>query len=228
MDDVAIRGERKAAASRRRIITAAAELFAQRGYDGTSIREIAAAVSMTTAALYYHFASKEDLYVAVHGQCMAAVEEAVAKATWDVRDPWERLEAAVAAHCAALLGNSGNSTILSNIQSIGVESVRSALIAQRDAYEQGLQTLIDALPLDRHTDRRLLRLQILGSVNFMPLWFRAHGRLKADDIGRIMVRQLRDGLRVDGLRARPVRNRARVAESTGANGKSRRGGSRRT
>lgn len=191
--------EGKAEKSRARIIAAAAELFALRGFEGTSIRDIASAVSMTTAALYYHFESKEALYVAVHGFCMDAVSHAVERAIDGVEDPWVRLELAAGAHCAALLGSHGNSTILSNLACLRIEAVREAVIAQRDAYDRRLQRLIDDLPLPPRVDRKLLRLQLLGSWNFMPNWYRKDGARDAQWIGRTTVRLLRDGL---GARAR--------------------------
>jgi AcrR family transcriptional regulator len=47
--------------TRQRILDAAAELFVERGYEATSLREIAERVGVTKAALYYHFPGKEDL-----------------------------------------------------------------------------------------------------------------------------------------------------------------------
>jgi AcrR family transcriptional regulator len=54
---------RRAAApdTRRRILAVALELFSVHGYAGTSMRDIAEAIGMTKAALYYHFASKEQI-----------------------------------------------------------------------------------------------------------------------------------------------------------------------
>jgi AcrR family transcriptional regulator len=51
--------------TRARILTVALELFAGQGYAGTSIRDIAEAMGVTKAALYYHFASKEEILDAV-------------------------------------------------------------------------------------------------------------------------------------------------------------------
>lgn len=47
--------------TRQRILTVSAGLFAQHGYAGTSIRDISEALGVTKAALYYHFASKDDI-----------------------------------------------------------------------------------------------------------------------------------------------------------------------
>ena len=56
----------KAADTRRRILDVARGVYAERGYEAATNREIADLAHMTTAALYYHFPSKQDLYLAVH------------------------------------------------------------------------------------------------------------------------------------------------------------------
>jgi AcrR family transcriptional regulator len=48
------------------ILDEAARLFREKGYAATSMRDIAAAVDMLPGSLYYHFAAKEDLLVAVY------------------------------------------------------------------------------------------------------------------------------------------------------------------
>lgn len=47
----------------KRLLSAAKEAFAQKGYDGTSVHEIAAAVGVSKPSLYHHFRSKENLYI---------------------------------------------------------------------------------------------------------------------------------------------------------------------
>lgn len=187
------KAEGKAAVSRARIIAVAAPLFAEHGYEGASIRDIAQAAGMTTASLYYHFSGKDDLFVAVHARALGAVADAVARATKGLVDPWVRLEAAAAAHSEALL-EKGNAAVLLSVMFGGVDSVREELIAQRDAYERTFFALIEAAPMRAGVDRKLLHLQMLGSINFMAFWFRPGGPMSAADIGRIMVKNLRDGL----------------------------------
>ncbi|MGH2718817.1 MAG: TetR/AcrR family transcriptional regulator [Actinomycetota bacterium] len=52
--------------TRERILDVALELFTEQGYDKTSLREIAERVGISKAALYYHFAGKEDMLMALH------------------------------------------------------------------------------------------------------------------------------------------------------------------
>src|ERR1700759_3285902 len=52
--------------TRERILDVALELFTEQGYDKTSLRQIAEPLGFTQAAIYYHFAAKEDILVALH------------------------------------------------------------------------------------------------------------------------------------------------------------------
>jgi len=54
------------ASTRERILDVALDLFTEKGFDGTSLREIAEHLGVTKAALYYHFASKDDILMALH------------------------------------------------------------------------------------------------------------------------------------------------------------------
>ncbi len=56
----------KAEDTRRRLLDIARAVYAERGYEAATNKEIADVAQMTTAALYYHFPSKRDLYLAVH------------------------------------------------------------------------------------------------------------------------------------------------------------------
>ena len=64
-----------AAETRERLLRAAADVFAERGYDGTRVADIAAAAGVSNGALYAHFASKADLLVAALRHRMAELDE---------------------------------------------------------------------------------------------------------------------------------------------------------
>src|SRR6266702_8691200 len=81
--------EGRAAIRRRQVLTVASELFAKKGFEATSIRDIATAAGMMSGSLYYHFASKEDLYVAVQDASISKIFNAVAGAIATSATPWE-------------------------------------------------------------------------------------------------------------------------------------------
>src|SRR4051794_38766770 len=69
-------GERRSG-TRERIQSVAVELFAERGYDKTSLREIAERLEVTKAALYYHFNTKEDIVVSLFEDFVAGIDEII-------------------------------------------------------------------------------------------------------------------------------------------------------
>ena len=156
---------------RRQIIAAASGLFAHKGFEGTSIREIAAASGVLSGSLYYHFPSKEDLLFTVHQESLTAMRREVETAIAGVTDPWAQLEEAIVAHCRVLLGGSVTRAILTPPRYYNLRGVRK-LVRQRDEYEQIFARLIDELPLRPDCDRHAFRLSMLGAMNWTVFWFR--------------------------------------------------------
>ncbi len=71
------RVDASAPAVRDRLLTAATELFTRRGYAATSVREIVEGAGVAKPALYYHFGSKEGIYLAILSELKRTFEEAV-------------------------------------------------------------------------------------------------------------------------------------------------------
>jgi AcrR family transcriptional regulator len=69
-------GERRSG-TRERIQAVAVELFAEHGYDKTSLREIAERLEVTKAALYYHFPTKEAIVVSLFDDLIAGIDEII-------------------------------------------------------------------------------------------------------------------------------------------------------
>ena len=185
--------EPNAPSSREQVLDAAAVLFGRKGYDATSVREIGAAVGFSAAALYHHFSSKEEIFCATHEKGMARIAEAVEAACASCSDPWDRLEAAAAAHCEALLMAEGYRTIITPYFPDVAPAIRDKLIRQRDSYESLVKTLVSGLNLPAHIDPVVFRMQYLGALNWTTTWYRPGGRLIPDRIARQVVRQMRDG-----------------------------------
>jgi AcrR family transcriptional regulator len=97
--------ETKATRTRRRILAAAAHEFAERGYAGTSLRQVAAGAGLQLGSLYFHFESKDDLIAEVLrdgiDHALAQVEAAIDALGPGTAAP-DRLRAAIDAHLHAL------------------------------------------------------------------------------------------------------------------------------
>ncbi|GLQ05596.1 TetR family transcriptional regulator [Sneathiella chinensis] len=175
-------------------MAAAAHLFNQRGYDATSMRDIAREAGMLAGSMYYHFPSKDDLIIATYEEGTRLISEAVIEATKDCHDPWERLTRAAMAHMNTLFGGNNFSILLCADISRTAPTLRSRLIEIRDSYDALFMELIEALPLPEDVDPTLLRLSLLGSLNWSSSWYRAGGQTPAQ-IGAFFVRLIRDGLK---------------------------------
>jgi AcrR family transcriptional regulator len=206
---VSMARETKAEASREKIMNAAQKLFARRGFEGISIRDIAKAVGMTTASLYYHFPSKEEIFVAVHGRSLENVQREVMNAIAGVKDPWERLEAAAAAHSRNFASTeSSGAAIAAQYYEGSLAPFRKIMVPQRDAYERLITVLVADLQLPPGIDARLFRLQLLGALNWIPVWYRPNSGLAVEEVARQFVRNFRAGLQ-------PLRRKAKYREGAG-------------
>jgi AcrR family transcriptional regulator len=197
----------KGVAARSRIISVAEALFTKQGFEGASMRDIAADAGMRAASLYYHFPSKDELLWAVWEkgglELLARLEDAIR----DVSGPWERLEAACVAHVIGLLDwRRANQVLFIMPPWQYPESIRDRVIALRDRYEAILAKLIDELPLRRGVDRHYLRLGLIGALSWSLYWYRSEGDPPATIAKQILV-QIRLGVRAE--RAPPA-NRLRT------------------
>ncbi|MGW3296169.1 TetR/AcrR family transcriptional regulator [Streptomyces xiamenensis] len=85
-------GRRSGQDTKARIQEVALDLFTERGYEATSMREIAERLGITKAALYYHFKNKEDIVVSLFNRQMSAVDELIDWASGQPRGPGLRRE----------------------------------------------------------------------------------------------------------------------------------------
>src|SRR5579875_285709 len=90
-DDTATAPGGNGAATRERILDVALDLFTRKGYAETSLREIAAALGFSKAALYYHFASKQDILLALHMRLHGLTEGIVPLLEGDPDNTMERV-----------------------------------------------------------------------------------------------------------------------------------------
>lgn len=185
--------EKRAEIRRRTLLTIASDLFATKGYDATSIRDVAAVAGMNSASLYYHFPSKEEMFIAVENASVDKIHDRVARALAVPRsDPWERLEVAAIAHCEALLDRSGFRVLMTLLFPPSLsEEVRKRLAIRRDQFELMMAEVIEALPLGDDVDRLVFRKHYLGGMNAVGLWYSPEGKLRPADIARNIVRSLK-------------------------------------
>ncbi|MEO6363243.1 MAG: TetR/AcrR family transcriptional regulator [Caldimonas sp.] len=189
---------RRASSRLPRLLDEAARAFAQRGYAAASVREIVGPVGMLPGSLYCHFATKEALLVAVYKEGVARIGAAVDAAMEGIDEPWQRLEAAAVAHLVSLLDQTDYSQVVIRVRPVDAPAAEAELVAARDSYEKRFERLVAALPLARPTDRTMLRLLLVGALNWSQTWYRQDRGLKPERIARRFVGLVRNSLAAPG------------------------------
>jgi AcrR family transcriptional regulator len=180
---------------RQAIEDAASDLFREHGYAGTSIRDIARALSVQGASLYAHVTSKEDVLWAIVDRAATRFEQAADRAEIDAAtrrpgDPAEAIAALVRAHVAVVTADVDEAGVFVNEwRALGDERRRS-ILERRDAYQARFRSHIEqgiAVGAFAMTDPSIAASTVLSAVNGIAAWSDPEGRLTADRIADHLV-----------------------------------------
>ena len=187
------------------VLSNAARLFREKGFERTSLKEIAEACNMLPGSLYYRYNSKEALLVELMRRGVDLVTAEVESAYASSDDPVERLRLCINAHLRALLVDSDAVyVLLFEWRALGPEA-REEIIELRDQYESLwagiLETMIAQGVVRKNIDGRLLRLIGLGALNWVATWFDPNGAHSLDTIGDLIWQIAMDGVINKGVEA---------------------------
>jgi TetR/AcrR family transcriptional regulator, cholesterol catabolism regulator len=180
------------------IIAAAAQVFLEKGYHAATTRDIAAAVGIQQASLYYYISSKEELlYLVVREPIMQlyAQIEAIVKADWPTRD---KIERSLQAHLAAFDDNYPHMFVfvqeLQNVMQSLQERLHDFPQRYQHLWEELIRQGITTGELRADLDVTTTVLMILGMCNWMSRWYRKGGRLSTAALAQQYARALLDGI----------------------------------
>ncbi|MBL3559021.1 MULTISPECIES: TetR/AcrR family transcriptional regulator [Marinobacter] len=187
------------------VLSNAARLFREKGFERTSLKEIAEACNMLPGSLYYRYNSKEALLVELMRRGVDLVTAEVESAYASSDDPVERLRLCINAHLRTLLVDSDAVyVLLFEWRALGPEA-REEIIELRDQYESLwagiLETMIAQGVVRKNVDGRLLRLIGLGALNWVATWFDPSGAHSLDAIGDLIWQIAMDGVINKGIKA---------------------------
>ncbi len=196
-------------ARRRELVTAAARLFRRYGYERTTAREIARAFGVQSGSIFYHFKNKEALLVAVMLEGMRQFADAARGPLADAHLPLERLRALFYGHLVALHGGGDEqAVVIQEWWSLSAKA-RKPVVTLRDEVETMWRSVLDEAAAAELVsgDLRLLRLAMLGALNWTLQWYRRAGPLDvrelADDLLAVFVPSAARAVRLPRRRSTP-------------------------
>jgi AcrR family transcriptional regulator len=162
-------------ARREELTRIAARLFAERGYQGTSLADLAAQLGVQKPSLYHHIASKEDLLweVAWEGAeaFHAALDGVPAQAP-----PAERIRLALRAHLAVVAAQLDVATVFVREWRYLEGERRERFVAERRRYEERVRDLfrdgVEGSALRTDLDVATAALLFLSAANWAYTWLR--------------------------------------------------------
>lgn len=186
-------------ARRERIEAAAVEVFAERGYDASSVGEIAVAAGVTRTVLYDHFRSKRELYLQVlDSQNAAMLAEVGAGITGTGAGP-DRLRSTVAAYLSFAQARPASRRLLVDPVPTGDPDLDRVIAAFRSARTQAVATMLAADLAQSGVDPGstaaavVVELLITG-VDGVARWWQEHPGTSLEEVTDIAARLLWNGL----------------------------------
>lgn len=168
-----------------RLLNAASELFAERGYAAVGIREIAKHAGVTIGALYHYASSKEMLLVSLLRRSYARLMPTIVEAGSAELSPVERIRSLTTAHILTEVAQRDLWRVSrAELNLLGPEA-REEVVNQRDEFEAVWDKAIDdgiASGVFTVNDAHVTRMCIVEMCNGVGTWYREGGRLTLNQI----------------------------------------------
>ena len=180
---------------RDRMLRAAAHCFNQKGYSGTSLKDVADMLGLTDAALYYYVRNKEELVYLCYVRAADVGREAMQRAVAEGTSGLEQVRLYIRYHIDSIVGDKGPLAIMSEIPSLKPEH-RDEVLELSRTHSLNFEAMLERGIQDgsiAHCDVRMTGNAIMGSINWIPKWFHGDSDVASkvlDEFPKILSRGL--------------------------------------
>jgi TetR/AcrR family transcriptional regulator, cholesterol catabolism regulator len=185
------------------ILRTAARLFQQRGYDATSMNDVAAALKLSKGGLYHHFQSKDEILFEIMNHAMEITQERVLNPLHRIEDPEERLRTLIRLHIEVVLSPRDREiTVMLHENHPLPPSLRKRINVRKKEYVHFVEKLIAEAqqqarerahkqargnyshvePAKARVSARAAAFALLGMINWIYQWYKPEGNLQAQNL----------------------------------------------
>ena len=188
------------------VFRTAAQIILQKGYDATSVSDIARALGITKAGLYHYIHGKTQLLFDIMQYGLDELDREVAQPAKSIADAEERLRFMIGTHARIVTRGHGAVTILVD-ETRALTAAQNRVIKRRKrGYLEFLRATLNELKKEgklRDVDVTVAAFGILGTINWLSRWYQPHGALSEDAIADQTVDIILNGITKSrrGLRA---------------------------
>ncbi len=188
---------------RQEILRTAARLFQKRGYDATSMNDVAAALKLSKGGLYHHFQSKDEILFEIMNHAMQITQDRVVTPVRGIADPEERLRALIRLHIETVLSPRDREiTVMLHENHPLPPGLRKRINARKKDYVHFLENLMREVQ-EKVQDKaqqkgqgqgsyrvhakgrvspRAAAFALLGMINWIYQWYKPEGGLQAQNL----------------------------------------------
>jgi AcrR family transcriptional regulator len=179
------------------LLTVAVRVFTERGYDGTTMDDLAAALGITKSSIYHHVSGKKEILKRALDRALDALEAVLAAARSRPEPPERRLERVVRDSVGVLMAELPSVTLLLRVR--GNTDVERAALARRRRIDAELADMVrdarDAGALRADVDPALVARLVFGTVNSLVEWYRPRPGAGPEQVADALCAMVFDGLR---------------------------------
>lgn len=194
-------------------MTAAADLFRQRGYRAATLDDIARAVGVSKPTLYGYFRSKEELLAAIFHRAMSLFERDLDAIRTSGDDPVTKLRRVIRFHVGAVIAERSFLAVFFSEEANLPPRLSRAIRRRKARYDRTVRAIVEAGVRKgtlKTTNPRLLVFAMLGMSNWLYQWYDPAGEWDADTIAAGFIALLESG-----YLATPRTRQRDVAETLG-------------
>ncbi len=182
----------------------AATVIHEKGFDATSMNDIALAVGMTKAGIYHYVAGKKELLYAIMSYAMDLLETKVIAPATAVTDPEKRLDSIINNHVQLITGSvndfgDSHLTILTDELGGLTPAHRRKIIERKRAYMELVRDTLTQLKKSgklKNIDPTVGTFSLFGMLMWLARWYRPDGRLSSKQVAAEIKKIVLGGLLV--------------------------------
>lgn len=175
----------------------AAQIILRKGYDATSINDIANALGMTKAGLYHYINGKKELLFDIMNFGLDELDDEVVRPAQSIADAEARLRFIIASHARLVTRGQGAISILVD-EITALTPVQYRKITRRKrAHFDRLRDLLNSLKSEgklHDVDTTVATFNLLGMISWLSRWFRQDGALTEEQVAEQLVKIAMHGL----------------------------------
>jgi AcrR family transcriptional regulator len=179
------------------IYRTAAEIILRKGYDATSVNDIANALGMTKAGLYHYIHGKKELLFDIMNYGMEELDREVVTPAQNIADARARLQFMIVSHAQLVTRGQGAVTILVDEITALTPAQNRKITRHKRFYFDFLRNTLDQLKAEGKlidVNTTVATFTLLGMILWPSRWFRQDGSLTSEQVGQEILKVAVQGL----------------------------------